>query len=174
MTPWFIGIDPGAKGAVAVIHPRGHLVTYALDRQDESCRDVNIYLRSLDGKVYAAIEDLHAIFGAGASSTFAFGWACGYWHGVLDSLHIPITLVKPMTWQAEITKPPLKQYIPRSLPKKEAAKMRSDHKKALKAESMRTANELFPGNNITHDGVADAVCIAAWRRYRYLLENPSQ
>lgn len=161
----FIGIDPGAKGAIAVIDIfRRYVVYYATNDDDEKCSRINQALRDLANTSKVAIEDVTAMHLWGVSSTFTFGWATGYWHGVCDALQIPIILVKAKVWQAEISKPPEK--IP--LPKGSSMKKHNDlRKQILKEASMKAASQIC-GRKITHDGVADAICIAQWLRQQHL------
>ncbi len=169
---YFVGIDPGARGAVAVIHPDGNVTTFALDEQDDFNSSVHYFLQTLPAdRTLACIEDLHAIYGASAASTFSLGWACGYWHGVLNLLGVAVTVVKPIEWQKAVTTPVNKAYIPRMIKHSEARKMREAHKKAIKAESIRAANEMFPEAKVEHDGIADALCIAAYLRRVYNASN---
>jgi hypothetical protein len=158
---FFIGVDPGTRGAVAIISDDANAKVFPLNKEDDLARNVRTYLSVLpSSETLAAVEDLHAIFGVPARTNFVLGWSCGYWHGVLNTLDIPVTVVAPKVWQGEITTAPLRPFKP-------SKKELYAHKKALKAESIRVANELFPNVNTKHDGVADALCIAAWLRYRY-------
>lgn len=168
----FVGVDPGKDGAVAILRTGFAPLVFRISEQDETCREIHHYLHALPrNNTFVAIEDLHAIFKASAGSTFSLGWSCGYWHGVFDNLGMNILIVRPEVWQMSITKKPERPKVARGTPAAVRRKIMAGHKKALKAESIRTASELFPMLTITHDGVADALCIAAWRRYMYLLNN---
>ena len=52
-------------------------------------------------KVIAGKEEVHAIFGASASSTFQFGWINGAIEGVLSTLGISYIAISPKKWQKE-------------------------------------------------------------------------
>lgn len=164
MYSFFIGIDPGANGAVVIIDRHNHLEFFKIKNENEQCSQICAFLKTIASKSIVAIEDLHALWGANAASTFSLGWACGFWHGVCDNLGIPVVLVKPKVWQEKITVQPVKPKIPRGIPPKEQRRMRKEHKANVKAASIAAARVLFPKSDVDHDGVADAICIAEWLR----------
>lgn len=53
-------------------------------------------------EIACVIEDVKAIFGSSAKSTFAFGFNKGYLIGLLAANKIPYTLVAPKEWQKEL------------------------------------------------------------------------
>lgn len=103
MEKTFIGIDPGVNGFVTAIFPNGKFEFYSIDENDDL--DLHRIFKSIKERswqVTAVLEDVHAIFGSSAKSTFAFGEIKGILKGLLIANEIPYTLVQPKTWQGEI------------------------------------------------------------------------
>jgi hypothetical protein len=103
MEKTFIGIDPGSVGFITAIFPNGEKEFYSIDEHDDL--DLNRILKSVKERsweVTAVLEDVHAIFGSSAKSTFNFGEIKGILKGLLVANEIPYTLVQPKTWQQEI------------------------------------------------------------------------
>ncbi len=103
MEKTYIGIDPGMKGFVTAIFPNGNYEFYSIDENDDL--DLNRSLRSIKERswqVTAVLEDVHAIFGSSAKSTFNFGEIKGILKGLLVANEIPYNLVQPKEWQGEI------------------------------------------------------------------------
>lgn len=103
MEKTYIGIDPGAVGFITAMFPNGNFEFYSIEENDDL--DLNRILKSIKERswmVSAVIEDVHAIFGCSAKSTFAFGEIKGILKGLLVANEIPYTLVQPKIWQGEI------------------------------------------------------------------------
>ena len=103
MEKTYIGIDPGQVGFISVIFPNGKFEFYSIDENHDL--DLHRILKSVKERswqVTAVMEDVHAIFGASAGSTFAFGEIKGILKGLLISEEITYTLVAPKDWQKEI------------------------------------------------------------------------
>lgn len=103
MEKTYIGIDPGVSGFITAIFPNGKFEFYSIDENDDL--DLHRVLKSVKERswqVTAVLEDVHAIFGSSAKSTFAFGEIKGILKGLLIANEIPYTLVQPKTWQSEI------------------------------------------------------------------------
>lgn len=102
----FIGIDPGASGAIAVLDARGNLLDHTpmpTFKDGKSAR-VNAaalagFLAEHDAAKTAFVERVGAMPGQGVSSTFGFGHAAGVVEGVLAALHIPVALITPQAWK---------------------------------------------------------------------------
>ena len=97
-----IGIDPGSKGYMTVMGDA--IRTFALkDMTEHEIAELLMRLKkhNKDG-ISAVMEEVHAIFGASAKSTFNFGEVFGLLKGLLIAADIPYTLVPPKTWQSEI------------------------------------------------------------------------
>lgn len=94
----YIGIDPGKKGAMAVI----------FDGMDEVALvpfDEKAYAEMLCGckargnSVKACLEHVGAMPGQGVTSMFHFGENFGYIRGLLEAFEIPYELVRPQRWK---------------------------------------------------------------------------
>ena len=94
----YIGVDPGKKGAFAVIDGE----------------DVNVYpwddlrfciiLSALPRiQCIAAVEKVGAMPGQGTVSMFNFGKSAGFIEGALTALGIPYQLIAPATWKKEFS-----------------------------------------------------------------------
>lgn len=103
MEKTYIGIDPGVKGFITAIFPNGKFEHFSIDENDDL--DLHRILKSIrerSWQVVAVLEDVHAIFGCSAKSTFNFGEIKGVLKGLLIANEIPYSLVQPKTWQGEI------------------------------------------------------------------------
>lgn len=121
MTTYFLGIDPGASGALALYRPPPQAVP--LWETEMLITDMPIHNITVNGSkrksldltalakwfdlngstVKAAlIEDPHAMPGQGVSSSFKFGFACGVMQAFVASQFIPVTLVRPRVWKARM------------------------------------------------------------------------
>lgn len=103
MSKVYCGIDPGKKGYL-VINDNNNWRYYPF--LDTSIRDLSNVLRSIkessNGNLVCAIEDVHAVFGTSAKSTFEFGLQKGLMIGLLEGNGIPYHQVPPKTWQKEM------------------------------------------------------------------------
>lgn len=136
-----IAIDPGQKGAVAVLSAGVAISVY--NCPGTGIRGIVDLLSEIksgsSGKDFAAImEDVHSMPMDGSKAAFSFGRNIAAYELSCYFLDIPLRLVTPQAWQ--------KHY---KLPPKDRSKKRSEqktaHKNALKAEAMR----LFPEHKIT-------------------------
>ncbi len=103
MEKTFIGIDPGVKGFITAIFPNGTFEFYSIDENDDL--DLHRVLKSIKERswqVTAVLEDVHAIFGSSAKSTFNFGEIKGILKGLLIANEISYTMVQPKEWQHEV------------------------------------------------------------------------
>ena len=99
----YIGIDPGVAGFITVMFPDGKIEFASIDEHDDlDLHRVLMAIKQRSFRVTAVLEDVHAIFGSSAKSTFAFGEIKGILKGLLIANEIPYTLVQPKTWQGEI------------------------------------------------------------------------
>lgn len=141
----YIGIDPGKKGALAVIDTEAP-APFAVPFSERGYLDV---LRDTDsGKSIVALEKVAAMPGQGVTSMFNFGCGFGWIQGILEALRFPYELVPPQRW-------------------KKAFGVTSD-----KHTSIRAAQRLFPGVSllasprcrIENDGMAEALLLAEYAR----------
>lgn len=141
----WIGIDPGLKGAAALL-PRRE-VPQVQDWPGDPVAAADI-LRSW-GLEYdillVGLEFVHAMPKQGSSSTFKLGLNAGVWEGIVATLGLPCLKPRPRDWQAGLVKP-------------------SDGPDP-KARSLAVARRLFPeaelGRKKDH-GRADALLISWW------------
>ena len=148
-TPLFIGIDPGASGALAGLDPMGQVVE-VLDYDGEQAAAK--VLRDLQQRysLQAALEQVHAMPKQGVSSSFKFGMAFGAWVGVLAALGVPYRLVPPTVWQK--------------------GRVRKTDGPDPKTRSLTAARRMFPEASLARkkdDGRADALLIADWLRTQF-------
>ena len=136
----FIGCDPGASGAVALLGPGASPPDTI--RLDATPADVWAFLdgRALDG-AFALLERVSAMPRQGVASTFKFGTSYGRLQGFLVAAGIPYEEVTPGTWQRAM----------------------GCLSKGDKRVTKRKAQELFPALKVTH-AVADALLLAELAR----------
>lgn len=100
----YIGIDPGSMGFVAVMYPNGDKDFLSI--RDAGYKGVAEFLKGVasgsGGDLVCCMEEVHAILGSSAKSTFAFGMANGVLIGIMTGLGIPYHLVQPKAWQGEV------------------------------------------------------------------------
>jgi hypothetical protein len=98
----YIGIDVGSKGFISV-QKNSEWSFYSIEDNDlYQLADILGKIRQENKSIACVIEDVHAIYGSSAKSTFAFGFNKGYLVGLLCANKIPYTLIQPKTWQTEM------------------------------------------------------------------------
>lgn len=156
LAKFYIGIDPGQSGAIAIINESSDVIELEDYPGDEiSCAklisnimvDLNLEAKTVTLK--AAIEKVHAMPKQGVTSMFKFGTNFGIWRGMIAMAGIPFILVPPRTWQ------------------KGVINKAQDKKPALAAAArMFPEAELYGPRGGGKDGRADALLIADYcRRY---------
>jgi hypothetical protein len=156
----FIGIDPGVRGACAVLHPLhgpqvcdfepGVVPRPLLEAAEDSGH-------FLGHEAVAVIERVSAMPKQGVSSTFKFGTNFGVWIGRLEALGIPYVFVAPGKWQKHAFNDQ-----PRQMHTRNGRKVLN-----TKAMSLAVARRLYPMLSERlrlkkHDGRADALLIARY------------
>lgn len=143
---FYIGIDPGASGGIAVITP-SKTVVVAMPPTE---RDIWVFISKIvyrsDGECVAVIENVHSMPGQGVSSSFKFGQGFGGLRMALTAVGIPFDLVSPQKWQKTLG------VVPRT-----RTETKTSHKNKLKAMAQRQ----FPQLKITLK-TADALLIALY------------
>jgi hypothetical protein len=155
----FIGVDPGASGAIAAVDRRGAARGWCPG--DASDLDILDFLADICGEepdgnatVFAVLEEVGAKpriapggarVSMGAKSAFTFGASYGRLSMALVASYIKFERVLPAKWQA-------------------AMRCRT---KGDKRVSKARAQELLPGERITHRN-ADAYLLALYARERAL------
>lgn len=143
---YFIGIDPGKSGALAVINDDGcvlHTSTFSEDDYASILRNM-----STSGNVKVVLEHVGAMPGQGSVSMFNFGANFGFIKGLLAANNLPYELVRPQKWKRMFS-------------------CTSD-----KNTSVDVAHRLFPNVDLRrttrcskpHDGIAEALLMAEYCR----------
>jgi crossover junction endodeoxyribonuclease RuvC len=147
------GIDPGLTGAVAILDANGTLEALAdtptlslkVQRGSKQVYDVPgmaALLRPYTGQhAHVIIEESQPMPGQGTHSMFTVGLGYGVWLGILASLALPYTSIRPAVWKKAFS---LGQ-------DKEASRLR--------------AQQLFPGAELRlkkHHGRAEALLLASY------------
>lgn len=142
---YYLGIDPGRKGAFAVLNDTQIETYQAFDKQTfiNTC----YFLSRKQEKTRCCIEKVHAMPKQGAVSMFTFGELYGWLKGVLDAYEISYQEVPPQTWKKEFG---------------------LNSKKEL---SIEVAKQLFPEANLVphgskkeSDGIAESLLMAEFAR----------
>lgn len=95
----YIGIDPGKKGAFALIYEDGKAVAHTWDESK-----FVFYMIEVQGSpCIACLEHVSAMPGQGVTSMFTFGQNFGFIQGVLTAYGIPYELVRPQKWKKEFS-----------------------------------------------------------------------
>ena len=164
---YFIGIDPGLHGGIAILEQSGKpaavhaMPTLKLGDKDtldlNEIRDIFRFYDSPtetgngDVKI-VVIEQQRAMPKQGVTSTFTIGKGYGQLMGICAGMSIPYTIVQPREWQKKMFG---------GMPK-------GDGKK----HSILIARQLFPNTifkktprcTSIHDGMTDAILIAEYAR----------
>lgn len=145
-----LGIDPGAKGAVALLEATA--VPVLAPYPPEPLQDLTWfvdYLMRVPGIKHIFVEKAQAMPGQGVVSMFRYGQHFGELLGVITTMEIPYTLVHPATWTKHMHQ----------------GTSMSD----AKSRSLAAVKRLFPGVNLVqprckrpHEGVIDALLIASY------------
>jgi len=94
----YLGVDPGASGALALVDVDGRYVEHM--KLAETEHDVAGWLRGWAWAVrFACLERVSAMPRQGVASSFKFGSSAGFCRGLLVAYDIPHELVSPAVWQ---------------------------------------------------------------------------
>jgi hypothetical protein len=160
----YVGVDPGTKGALAIIVPDSDIVllqempgtragilkwSLALGRVGEEYL-VYVLMEQVTG--YVPRKEERNGQGDTGSSQFKFGKNCGWIEmAFLASLHIEVEQVHPKVWQSKLN-------IPKRMP--------GEKKYAWKSRLRDEAQKRFPDTRITVS-TADALLIAEYCRQKH-------
>lgn len=143
---YFIGIDPGKSGALAVIDDDG----YVWNTKTFNESDYSLVLKEVASapNVRVVLEHVGAMPGQGSVSMFNFGANFGFIKGLLAANNLPYELVRPQKWKRMFS-------------------CTSD-----KNTSVDVAHRLFPNVDLRrttrcskpHDGIAEALLMAEYCR----------
>lgn len=146
----FIGVDPGASGAIAALDENGDVVhVIRLSETEREVADIFGRLIGPAGSPFAYIERVHAMPKQGVVSSFKFGQSYGFLRGILSASMVPFEEVTPQKWQGAM-----------------GCRTKGD-----KNISKQKAGQLFPKMRVFHWN-ADALLIAEYcRRTRMALKE---
>lgn len=99
----YIGIDPGQKGAMAVIDGEGRLQLLIPFDEQQYIFALKALVDNTGGALVCCIEDVHSLPREGVTSAHRFGRSVGWLHGVLDALGVPYQPVTPQKWKKEFS-----------------------------------------------------------------------
>lgn len=100
----YMGIDPGAKGGIAVLHVNrdSEFVSEAeaYPYSNEKLKDLAFELSiNWSDNLLCFVEKVSAMPKQGVTSMFNFGVSFGYILGVLEANQVPYELVSPQKWK---------------------------------------------------------------------------
>lgn len=152
---YFVGIDPGSKGAIAILHPNGEVSIKDMITLEE-LMEKTTGLKGLKNSPYeVAIESVHAMPGQSCTAMFTYGenFLLAKLLGLCYNMN-PV-MVSPMKW---------KNYYGL---KREKGESKTEFKK----KSIELAKKLFPSEakylTASKDGRAEALLIANWLKETY-------
>ena len=151
----FIGVDPGKKGAYAIMSVADGENVYMEVKpwDDQRFADDMRYIavKNSQDRVLCTVEDVHSLPHEGVKSAHSFGKSCGYIEGVLRALQIPYQTVIPQKWKKEWS-------------------LTNDKK-----QSIETCKKLYPSLSLRasercrtdSDDLAEAALIATWGKRHF-------
>ncbi len=100
-----IGIDPGKKGALAIIRENGDIEIHQFDKEVYRAVlcDLSKFPMEPSRHVKCCLEHVGAAPGNGTVSMFSFGENFGFIQGLLTAYEIPYELVRPQKWKKEFS-----------------------------------------------------------------------
>jgi len=157
--------DVGKEGAFVVFKDKEIIVKTVMPciSNQIDLSELSKCLSGIDRRdIHVVVEDVHALFGASAKSTFNFGWSLGIIEGLLAGMNISYTKVTPKAWQKEMWQgvPPI---------------FKQGNKIDTKATSLLAAKRLFPNIDLRkseraskpHDGIVDALLMGEYCRRKF-------
>lgn len=149
---WFIGVDPGQKGAIALINDSAQAIDYVpmpgtVKGIVETVRGFQRTATGAEASLSLVTELAQVMPKQGAVSAFTYGRGFGAIEVVAMCLGIPYHEVRPAIW-------------------KKAMKVKADKETSIQEceRLFPTVNLIMPRCRIKHDGVAEALLIAEWGR----------
>lgn len=145
----YIGIDPGQRGALALIGGADgpEIIPFEQERYINRLKAII----ASGEECVCCIEAVHAIAKQGLSSTWSFGQTYGWLLGILDAIGIPYQPITPQKWKKEFG-------------------LNSD-----KSASVEVCKRLYPGVNLLRtersrkedDGMAEACLLATYAKRKF-------
>lgn len=94
---YFIGIDPGVSGGIAVIDSTSTVIE--VFKTPVTIKDfIEKFSEYMDEKVFAVCEKVHSMPQNGVKASYTFGYVNGILHTVLTVAGIPYELITPQKW----------------------------------------------------------------------------
>jgi len=147
-----VGIDPGIKGALAILNKNGFAEAFPMPMVGKAIDIILIadWLRNFqtyDGIQLAICEKARGMPGQGITSTCTFCRGYGIILGILGTLKIPVVEITSQRWKKKIL-----------------AGTKRDKYAAIEYVRKRYPKiDLKPGRKKKpHDGIADSICIAEY------------
>jgi len=149
---WFIGVDPGQKGALSLINHLGQAIDYVpmpgtVKGIVETIRRFQSTVTEANASLSLVTELAQVMPKQGAVSGFTYGRGFGAIEVVAMCSSIPYHEVRPAIW-------------------KKAMKVKADKETSIQEceRLFPTVDLVMPRCRIKHDGVAEALLIAEWGR----------
>ena len=154
-----LGCDPGINGGFAYVSDGEIIETLRTPKigNELDIKSIANFIDKYDVDL-VVVEDVHAIYGSSATSTFNFGRNLGIIEGVIVGLGLPYEKVTPKVWQKKSWKGV------------EKVKKAKGNGTDTKATSLKAFMSIYPEDfyltlpttrcSVAHDGIVDAVLIA--------------
>lgn len=163
-----VGIDPGASGALCLLIPSTKQVLFnsTTEKPVELLKWFHQIQKEFNLRI-VMVEDVHAIKGAAAGSSFNFGWNCAIVNTIPLCAGASLDKVQPKVWQKYIG---VKPKVSKKGAPKQKAHIRT---KQLKLEVAGICERLYPNVSIRgpkggiQDGKSDALMIAHYASHIY-------
>ena len=175
----YVGIDPGKDGGIVSVDENKkviHKFFIPKIKTSVDLRKLNDYLKEFSEMCFIVMEQVHAIFGSSAKSTFNFGQIYGQLEGMIIANNFNYQLTQPKIWQKEIFQGITEIRKPPKVNKKgKIVKGRIDTKAMAELAYKRLFYDIDlyiteKGNKSknVHGGLCDALLIAEFARRRNL------
>lgn len=99
----YIGIDPGKKGAMAILREDGSSIIYPFSEAGYKEVLADYSTENFKCRAKCCLEHVSAMPGNGSVSMFNFGENFGFIQGLLTAYEIPYELVRPQKWKKEFS-----------------------------------------------------------------------
>lgn len=99
----YIGIDPGKKGAMAILREDGSSIIYPFSEAGYKEVLADYSTENFKCRARCCLEHVSAMPGNGSVSMFNFGENFGFIQGLLTAYEIPYELVRPQKWKKEFS-----------------------------------------------------------------------
>lgn len=154
---YLIGIDPGAKGGIAILRNGKFIaarelgVCTLIPKTMIELMKEHMPIDSIQKEdILFVVEKVGAMPGQGVSSMFTFGFNVGIIHGALISYELPFILTPATVWKKALSIPGKKDI------------------QSCKKATIEAVHRRYPATrNIPyHSGIYDAILIASWANER--------